>query len=194
MRLPPSSIRLAALRGVSTNDAGALAKALCDETAIQAHGSRRRVNFGASLLENGQRARRHHFHPQFLEDSKRSQVNGLDLIRRQHLHGRIGIVDFGPGQLRNAASFHTSAAAPLTSAARVHDRIVPRADLARLRQIVQHEARECRRNSAVCSLPLLASLQAPPGSGPRPLHRSRWAIRHGTAAGCRRATAALRPA
>ncbi len=102
-----------------------------DEAAVQADSSRRRVDLGARGLENGKCAGRHHLHPQILEDSQRSQFNGLELIRRQHLHGQVRIADLSPRQLRNAASVKTSAAAPLTSPVRLHGR--------RLCQVVQRE-------------------------------------------------------
>ena len=46
MWLPPSVTRRAALRGVSVNDAGAVASAALDERAVEAHGPGRVVDLG----------------------------------------------------------------------------------------------------------------------------------------------------
>ena len=83
-----------------------------DHTPIDTDRAAREVDLGTCRLEQRQRASRHHLHPEVLEDVERGAMNGLDLIRAEHLEGCVGIHDVAARQLENSSA----AAAPRPAA------------------------------------------------------------------------------
>ena len=89
---------------------------LLHQPSIQPHHGGRRIDLSAGRGEKTASAIRHDLDAELLEDSQRCQMHRLELLGGQHLHGRVGIVDFRPGQLRDGGAVQSPAPASLTAA------------------------------------------------------------------------------
>src|SRR5450631_680739 len=116
-------------------------------------------------------------------------MDGLQLIRGQHLHGWVGIFDFEPRQLRNAASVEASAAASLTPPNWIHDHLLAgRKPAALRRNPTRLPVPPAHGGATVQTAPPIApSPEDRKDIGLRPRRKSPSALRPGRAAGCRRA-------
>ena len=110
MWLPPSVICSRGFRGVSTNEAGALASA--GSTRPRSRRTIRVADRPRHPPPRGRRARAATSpRCRALQDVERGQVDGLDLLRAQHLHGCIRILDVLRGKLKHPRPADSSQAA-----------------------------------------------------------------------------------